>query len=76
MKRLCIYFFYDKDGIVDDYVVYFLKKIRNFCDELCIVSNSHIEKDGQKKLEKICSKILLRENLQFYKNCLLTLTDI
>ena len=30
MKRLGIYFFYDKDGVVDDYIPFFLRQLKPF----------------------------------------------
>ena len=42
MKRLLIYFFWDKDGIVDDYIPHMLKSFRPFATELCVVVNGEI----------------------------------
>lgn len=30
IKRLAIYFFYDKDGIVDDYIPYMLNDLKKY----------------------------------------------
>ena len=62
MKRLLIYFFYDKDGIVDDYVPYFLSSIRPYCSEICVVVNEFLTPDGKKKLEAHSDKLLIRKN--------------
>ncbi len=65
MKRLLIYFFYDKDGIVDDYVPYFLEKFQPFCEEICTVVNGTITEKSRNKLEKYSNIVLERENTGF-----------
>ncbi|MFV0626583.1 MAG: rhamnan synthesis F family protein [Alphaproteobacteria bacterium] len=65
MKRLVIYFFYDKDGIVDDYVPYFLDGIRSHCEELCVVVNGSLQEQGREKIERKCNTLLIRENIGF-----------
>lgn len=64
MKRLGIYFFYDKDGIVDDYIPYMLKNLRPFCEEVCFVSNGKINQ-GKKGIEPFIDVCLERENKGF-----------
>lgn len=65
MKRLCIYFFYDKNGIVDDYVPVYLQAMREFFSEICIVVNGKLTKESGKKLETVCNKLLIRDNKGF-----------
>ena len=50
MKRVAIFAHYDKDNIVDDYVIYYLKALKNVCDEIIFVScnkvsNKNVLKD-------------------------------
>ena len=42
-KRLGLFIFYDRDGIVDDYVEYLLHDICPNFDHLTILSNSFLE---------------------------------
>ena len=74
MKRLLIYFFWDKDGIVDDYVPYFLSEVKPFCEDVCVVVNGDLNAEGYKKLTDCSDKLLLRENIGFdswaYKHAL------
>ena len=65
MKRLMIYFVYDKDGIVDDYIPYFLKSFKPFCEEICVVVNGLLTNDSKKVLEENCNTLLMRENVGF-----------
>lgn len=64
-KRLGIFFFFDKDGIVDNYVDYFLKDLVLNLDELLVVCNGALTPEGREKFSKITSKILVRENKGF-----------
>ena len=61
-KRLGLFIFYDRDGIVDDYVEYLLQDISENFTRLVILSNSTLEVSEQKKLEKYSSDIIIREN--------------
>lgn len=65
MKRLGIYFFWDKDGVVDDYVPYFLEKLKPFCDELCVVVNGTVNNKSHRILKNSCDTLLYRENIGF-----------
>lgn len=42
MKRLAIYAFKDKDGIVDDYVFFFLKALKEKCEKVICVTDGKI----------------------------------
>lgn len=64
-NRLAVYFLYDKDGIVDDYIIYYLKELRRFCREICVVVNGNICDNGKRALEEVSDKVLIRENKGF-----------
>ena len=63
MKRLGVFVFYDKDNIVDDYVIYLLEDMCKNLDDLVILSNSTLNKQEKKKLLKFTNKIIERENI-------------
>lgn len=66
MKKICIYSFYDKDGIVDRFVVNILKEISYYVDEILLVSNGEITPKGKEDLSIIDSmSIIERENKGF-----------
>lgn len=65
MKRILTYCFYDRYGIADDYVFYFLDKIQPYCSEICIVVNGRLAVDTEKQFKKYTDKILKRENIGF-----------
>ena len=52
MKRIAIYFFYDKNGVVDKYVNYFLEDLKKNIEELVIVCNGKLNSEGRKEFLK------------------------
>jgi len=65
LKRVAIYFFYDKDGIVDGYVDYFLEDLKKNLDRLIVVCNGKLTSEGRKKFSKYTNEIIVRENKGF-----------
>lgn len=65
MKRLAIYFFYDAEGIVDDYVIYFLKKLYEEQIEILFVVNGSLSLTSREKVAIYVKEILVRENIGF-----------
>lgn len=61
IKRLVIYFFYDKDGIVDRYVPYMLEDMKKNCSELFVVCNGKLTVEGRAVLEAITPNVYVRE---------------
>lgn len=64
-NRLGIYLFYDKDGIADDYIPYFLQRFKPFLKELCIVVNGKLTEASRQKLAPLADRLLVRENKGF-----------
>lgn len=60
-KRIGIFFFYDAQGVVDEYVFYYLDNIRPFVQKLIIVCNGTVESGGLSRLEKY-GTVIAREN--------------
>ena len=65
MKRVAFYLFYDEQGVVDDYVSYKLKALREHVEHIFVVSNSPLTFDGRKKLEQVADTVFCRENVGF-----------
>ena len=61
-KRLVIYFFYDKDGIADRYVDYFLQGLKPITDKFVIVSNGKITPNTRRIFLKYSQDIIVRVN--------------
>lgn len=75
-KRLCIFSIYDAEGIVDEYIFYFLEELRKVATEIIIVSNGAIqEKSAKQKLQQFAEKVVIRDNVGFdggaYKDIIL-----
>lgn len=64
-KRLAVYCFYDKDGVVDDYVVFFLKALRKTVSKICCVANGMLTDSGRKALMACTDELTERENIGF-----------
>ena len=61
-KRLVIYFFYDTNGIIDDYIPYMLSDLKKNNSEIFFVSNGKIEEESKKKLLHLADTVFEREN--------------
>lgn len=48
-KRLTIYMTYNKNGIIDDYIVYMLKQLVNVSSDIIVVSNKKLKQREKKK---------------------------
>jgi len=64
-KRLALYCFYDRDGVVDDYVVYFLTALKKTVSKICCVVNGGLSDGGRKALESCADEVLQRDNVSF-----------
>lgn len=65
IRRLGIYFFYDSDGVVDDYVIYYLQELRSVCSKICVVVNEFLNEEGKRVLEDCCDRLIVRKNIGF-----------
>ena len=66
MKRLGIFYCFDADGIIDDYIYYMLKDINDNLNELFIVSSGFLKKESIYKLSKFTDNdIIIREDIGF-----------
>jgi lipopolysaccharide biosynthesis protein len=62
VSRLGIFVFYDKEGIVDDYVLHLLDGMMENLNHLVIVCNGKVEETGLAKLEKYTRDVFIRDN--------------
>jgi len=61
-ERLCIYFIFDKDGIVDDYIIYQLIELKKSIDYLFCVVNGYLNEEYNNKLREITDCLFIRDN--------------
>lgn len=65
MKRLAIYMFYDAAGVVDEYVIYKLKKLREHVEMIVVVANGVVTPEGRAQLSLVADVVHVRENYGF-----------
>ncbi|HEH9426663.1 TPA: rhamnan synthesis F family protein [Aeromonas sobria] len=65
MKRIAFYLFYDKDGVVDQYIQFKLSELKKSVEKIVVVSNSPLTNLGRETLENIGCDVLCRENIGF-----------
>ena len=65
IKRCAIFLFYDKDGIVDDYVINLLECLKKSVDDILVVCNGIIPEESQLKFRTVTQDILIRDNAGF-----------
>lgn len=61
-NRLISYAFYDRDGIVDSYVLYMLERLQPFCKRLILVSNGDLSADSKASLDDLNIEYIERPN--------------
>ncbi|MER9196493.1 hypothetical protein NKJ26_02735 [Mesorhizobium sp. M0152] len=64
-KRLAIAFFYDEEGIVDEYMIHLVKSFQPFVDTTVFVSNGSLTKGSESSVSKVVDRIIIRENKGF-----------
>ncbi len=65
MHRLCIFSFYDPEGVVDDYVIHFLKELGKHVDEILLYSNGPLLPHSENALRSVVAEIIIRPNFGF-----------
>ena len=62
VRRLCVFAHYDRDGMVDDYVYFYLKALLQVCSKIIFVSVSLNNDDDFKSLEGLGIEVVVRGN--------------
>ena len=63
LRRCAIFLFFDKDGIVDDYICHMLEDLRNSVEYILVISNGYVERSGLQKLKRAADDVYCRANL-------------
>ena len=64
-KRMAVYCFYDRDGIVDDYVVFFLRALRKTASKISCLVKGVLSESGRKALEGCTDEIIVIKKAGF-----------
>ena len=62
IRRLGIFCFFDKEGIVDSYIDYLLEDLKKNLSRLIIVINGYVNCEGREIFEKYTQDIIIRNN--------------
>ncbi|MHB9016316.1 MAG: glycosyltransferase [Sulfurovum sp.] len=61
-SRICIFSHFDKDNIIDDYVIYYLDYLSKNMDILFVSTSSGLNSHELNKIEQYCHHIIVKEN--------------
>ena len=61
-NRLALYVFWEKEGIVRDYVSYYLKGLQEVAKDVVLIANGGVNDEGLAKLQGMGVEVLQREN--------------
>lgn len=62
---LAIVSVYDRDGIIDDYLIFYLTSLREVAGRLVVAVNGLLTKEGEQKLKSIADELYRRPNTGF-----------
>src|SRR5262245_35466952 len=62
MADLCLFAHFDKDAIVDDYVLHYLAALKGRSFSIVFITTSPLSADEQAKLAGLCDDVILRPN--------------
>ena len=65
MKRLCIFAHWDRDKIIDDYVIYYLKALKEVCETIIFVSDCNLETNEINKLDNIADFVIAQKHGEY-----------
>ncbi len=65
-NKLCFFSHYDKDGIIDPYVIHYLEKLLSLgCDIIFVSAAEAIAKNELENMKNICAQVILKENIGY-----------
>lgn len=64
-KRLAIFAFYDREGIADEYVFYYLKCLKKCISKLLVICNGEVTQASEARLRECADEFIKRENKGF-----------
>ncbi len=65
LKRAAIFAHFDRDNIVDDYVIYYLQELKKVCNTIIFVSASDLSEIDLSKIKTFCNKTIIRDNIGY-----------
>lgn len=65
MKRVAVFAHFDKNNIIQDYVVYYLSELKKCAEKIIFVSDSDIPSDELKKIDKIVEHLIVGKHGEY-----------
>lgn len=65
MKRLVVFAHWDKDNLIDEYVIYYLKGLKKIAEKIIFVSDCDISKEELLKIEGIVDASLAQRHCEY-----------
>lgn len=65
MTRIALYVFFHKEGILEEYVSYYLKGLKTVCSDVMLIANGSLSEESKRKLEALSVRYIIRENKGF-----------
>lgn len=62
IRRCAVFLYFDKDGVVDDYNIFWLNAINQHAEKILIVCNGFLKKEAVEKFKTVTPHILFRRN--------------
>ena len=59
MKRTAVFAHYDKNNLIQDYVVYYLSELKKYAEKIIFVSDSDVLPEELKKIEGIVEQSII-----------------
>lgn len=64
-KRAFVYFAYDAQGVMDDYIFYAIEKVKPFVAHTIVVINGKLQDKYRGRLENCADELVVRDNIGF-----------
>jgi lipopolysaccharide biosynthesis protein len=65
VNRLCLFAHYDRDNLVDDYVLYYLEGLKQVSTRLVFITTANLSANEINKVKDLADKVILRENIGY-----------
>ncbi len=65
MKRAAVFAHYDKDNLIDDYVIYYLRALKSVCNKLVFVSCCELSEKEKSKLIDIADFVICEKHEEY-----------
>lgn len=64
-QTLAVMSIYDAEGVIDDYVVFYLDSLKKVVDRLIVAVNGKLTDEGEEKLSALTKEVYIRPNIGF-----------